>query len=155
MISENVPQRLMGLDVGDRRIGLAVSYCETDLIMPVGHINRSSLSNDIDQLFEWSNKRLINAFVVGIPYRETDSRSTTQVKKIQKFIQVLRSRTKLVVHIVDESYTTVGATGIMQDRGEEPSKQRGDVDALAAALILERFLVQQAINYTGQSRFRH
>ena len=42
----------------------------------------------------------------------------------------------------------------MQDRGEEPSRQRGDVDALAAALILERFLVQQAINYTGQSRFR-
>ena len=106
MISENVPQRLMGLDVGDRRIGLAVSYCETDLIMPVGHINRSSLSNDIDQLFEWSNKRLINAFVVGIPYRQIDSRSTTQVKKIQKFIQVLRSRTKLEVHTIDESYTT-------------------------------------------------
>ena len=60
----------------------------------------------------------------------------------------------MVVHTIDESYTTVGATGIMQDRGEEPSRQRGDVDALAAALILERFLVQQAINYTRQSRFR-
>ena len=86
MISENVPQRLMGLDVGDRRIGLAVSYCETDLIMPVGHFNRSNLSSDIVPLFEWSDKRFIDAFVVGIPYRESGLSSTSQVKKVQKFI---------------------------------------------------------------------
>ena len=109
------------------------------------HINRTSLANDINQLFEWSDKRFIDAFVVGIPYRESGLSSTSQLKKVQKFIQVLRSKTRLIVHTVDESYTTVGAAGLMQDRGEEPSRQRGDVDAMAAALILERFLTQQGI----------
>ena len=145
MVFRDASLRLMGLDVGDRRIGLAVSYDTTDLVMPVGHINRTSLANDINQLFEWSDKRFIDAFVVGIPYRESGLSSTSQVKKVQKFIQVLRSKTRLIVHTVDESYTTVGAAGLMQDRGEEPSRQRGDVDAMAAALILERFLTQQGI----------
>ncbi|MBO54689.1 MAG: Holliday junction resolvase RuvX [Dehalococcoidia bacterium] len=143
MASMNGSRRLMGLDVGDRRIGLAVSYDSIDLIMPVGYIDRISLSKDINQLFQWSDKRLISAFVVGIPYREIGSSNATQIKKIRRFISVLRSRTKLTVHTIDESYTTVGATGIMLDRGEEPSRRKGEVDAMAAAIILERFLTQE------------
>ena len=65
---------------------------------------------------------------------------SAQTRKVQRFVRDLARNTLLPIHLVDESFTTFEADSMMKDRGEQPSRNRGDLDAMAAALILERFL---------------
>jgi putative Holliday junction resolvase len=129
----------MALDVGDKRIGIAVYYGDGTPVIPIGFILRTTLKSDIAELLKWSAQRCIDEHIIGMPYTISGGVSD-QTRKVQRFVRDLARRISLPIHLVDESFTTVEADAIMKDRGEQPSRNRGDLDSMAAALILERFL---------------
>ena len=129
----------MGLDLGERRIGLSVRHGASMLVIPVGHLNRLKLRQDVERVVEMAQEREIEGFVVGLPYTLAGEVGI-QAKRAQGFIRALRKRTRIPVYTVDETFTTFEAEGLMREAGQQPSRNRGAVDSAAAVLILQRFL---------------
>ena len=130
---------MLGLDLGERRIGLSVSHGASMLVIPTGHLNRVKLKQDVERVVEMAEEREIEGFVVGLPYTLAGEVGI-QAKRAQGFIRALRKRTSIPVYTVDETFTTFEAEGLMREAGQQPSRNRGAVDAAAAVLILQRFL---------------
>ena len=136
-----VAVKLLALDIGERRIGLAVSDAGGSMAFPVGHLVRSKLRLDIQRVLETARLREIEGIVVGIPYSLSGDVGP-QAKRVQGFIRALRASTSLPVYTVDERFTSVEAQALLRNADRQPSRERGAVDASAAALILQRFLDQ-------------
>ena len=134
--------RYLALDLGNRRIGLATGSDEGVPVVPVGHLERKTLRHDLDQVLAAAQERGAGALVVGMPY-SLSGQTGPQAKLAEGFIRELRKRTDLPVHTVDERFSSVEAEGLLRESGVQPSRRKGDVDAMAAALILERFLERE------------
>lgn len=133
--------RLLALDLGDRRIGMATGGVPGLPATPIGHLERDTLHRDLEQVLALARKRDIEGFVVGMPY-SLSGEMGPQAKLAQGFIRELEKRTELPVYAVDERFTSLNAERLLREGGGQPSRRRGAVDAAAAALILERFLAQ-------------
>ena len=133
--------RLLALDVGDRRIGLAVSIPPGSLILPAGYIQRRNRRADIAAILDAANARDAVAIIVGIPY-DAQGRAGEQARKIQSLVRALERATDIPILTVDESYTSQTAeTELRQaDPGEPPA--RGEIDSAAAAAILRRYMAE-------------
>ena len=131
--------KLLALDIGGRRIGLASGVTELGTALPAGVLQRTRLALDVRAVLEAARQRQAEAIVVGIPYRPGGEESP-QTKQVRGFIRALRKETSLPVHGIDEAFTSVEAEGLLRDAGLEPSRNRGAVDEAAAVLILRRFL---------------
>ena len=131
--------RLLALDVGDRRIGLAVSIPPGSLILPAGHIQRRNRRADIDAILHEAATRDAVAIIVGIPY-DARGRTGEQAHKIQSFVRALERAADIPVLTVDESYTSQAAESELRqvETGTPPSP--GDIDSAAAVAILRRFI---------------
>lgn len=129
------------MDLGERRIGLAVSNHEGTLVLPAGHLLRDRLQTDIQRVLEAAAERDVQGIVVGIPY-SLDGSEGTQAKRARRFINSLRTQTMLPVYTVDERFSSFEAEGMMREAGRQSSHERGAIDAAAAALILQRYLDQ-------------
>ena len=125
--------------MGERRIGLAVSNPEGTLVLPAGNLARSKLGPDIERVLEVARERDAQGIVVGIPYTRAGS-AGYQAKRALRFINALKRHTRLPIFPVDERFTSVEAEAMLREAGRQPSRDRGQVDAAAAALILQRFL---------------
>ncbi len=134
--------RYLALDLGSRRIGLAFGGDEGFPVVPAGHLVRRTLRQDLDRVMQAAGERGAGALVVGMPYT-LSGETGPQAKLAAGFVRELRRRTDLPVHVVDERFSSVEAEGLLRESGVEPSRRKGDVDALAATLILDRFLARE------------
>ena len=130
---------ILCLDVGDRRIGLAVSDPGNLLASPLGAIRRTRRARDVDSVLAHAAERRADRVVVGMPL-SLDGRAGPQAKKVESFIEALRRRTGLPVHTVDERFSTAEAERLLRQAGVQPSREREKVDAAAAAVILQEYL---------------
>ena len=137
--------KLMALDLGERRIGLAVGGDPGDLVFPAGYLERTNLRQDIQRVIETAADRGVDGIVVGIPY-SLDGGLGEGAKQAQGFVRALQRATELPVYSVDERFTSVEAEGLLRDAGHQPSMNRGSVDEAAAGLILRRFLERETQN---------
>ena len=80
--------RLLALDVGDRRIGLAVSMPPGSLILPAGYIQRRNRRADVAAILDAASSRDVVAIIVGIPY-DAQGRAGEQARKIQSLVRAL------------------------------------------------------------------
>ena len=129
------------MDLGERRIGLAVSG-PGSLALPSGHLLRSKLTEDVQQVLRVAQDKGVEGFVVGIPYL-LDGAEGVQAKRARGFVRALEKHTDLPVFPMDERFTSVEAEGLLREAGRQPSRHRGTVDEAAAVLILQRYLEQQ------------
>ncbi|HIM61183.1 MAG TPA: Holliday junction resolvase RuvX [Dehalococcoidia bacterium] len=145
MKSETEQPKLIALDLGERRIGLAVSG-PGGLALPAGHIVRTKLAQDVQQVIASAHERQAQGIVVGIPYT-LDGETGPSAKLARGFVRALRraigAEESLAIHEMDERYTSVEAEGLLRESGVQPSRDRASVDEVAAVLILQRFLVSQ------------
>ena len=125
--------------MGERRIGLAISDAGGLLAVPLGFIERTRLRQDIDRVLAHAREREAESVVVGIPL-SLNGKVGPQAKRVQAFIKALRRSTDLPVDTMDERFSTAEAEGLMRRFGRQPSRHRGDVDAAAAAVILQGYL---------------
>lgn len=142
--SSYLPQagRLLGLDVGDRRIGLAVSIPPGELILPAGHIRRRNRRADVAAILDAAAQRDAVAIIVGIPY-DAQGRMGEQASKILSFVRGVERASGIPILTVDESFTSQAAEAALRDAASETPPSPGDVDAAAAAAILRRFVTEQ------------
>lgn len=140
-ISPSVPRdalRLLGLDVGDRRIGVAISDPTGSLASPVEVYHRRDQVTDTQHVMDLADELEANGVVVGLP-KNMNGTEGPQAEKTREFADTLSAR-GLEVHLWDERLSTVEATRRMV---EQRHKRRGiqqRIDSEAAALILQTYL---------------
>lgn len=130
--------RYLGLDIGDRWIGIAISDPSAKLASPHTILKRSDDTTDsaaITYIIEKHNVRLV---VVGLPLM-MDGRLGIQAQKVEDFTRKLRDNIDIPVELRDERLTTVSARRLMRASGNKKSRKIRD-DAIAAAIMLQAFL---------------
>ena len=135
--------RIMALDVGDRRIGVALSDPTGLLATPLTAVDRKHAEpSDIDEIAGIAVENDVEAIIVGLP-RSLSGQLGSQAKLVKTFVSELSARIDLPVSMVDERYTTVQAERMLRESGGQPSRDRGRVDASAAAVMLQAHLDSQ------------
>ena len=140
--------RLLGIDVGERRIGVASGDTESSIAVPVGVVERAGTDADFDAVLQYATSREAEAIVAGMPLTLRGSVGP-QAESVARFVEELRRRTPLFVTTVDERLTTVEAERRMREsprparRGRAQPSPKGAIDAAAATLILQSYLDAQ------------
>jgi putative holliday junction resolvase len=130
--------RILGLDVGDRRVGVAISDELGVTAQPVLTVERRSLRNDLRFLVRLIRKYGCVQVVVGNPLHMSGDVSP-QARKAQAFAQALESEAGIPVTLWDERLTTTEAHRHLDAAGHG-GKRRAVIDQVAAVLILQSFL---------------
>ena len=136
--ADEARSRILALDVGDRRIGLACSDPTGILASPIGVYRRKDLSTDVEYIVSLVDERGVDRVVVGLPVNMNGSEGS-QAQKTRGFAEALIER-GLMVDFLDERLTTVEATRILLDQGMKRKHIESHVDEAAATLILESYL---------------
>ena len=131
--------KIMGLDVGDRRIGIALSDDEGVIALPRETLKRESTSKDVDRLAALALKEAVGRIVVGLPI-SLDGTEGPQAKKTRGFIASLSGRTAVPVDTWDERLTTVAAERSLLESDVSRARRRDVVDQVAATLMLQSYL---------------
>jgi putative Holliday junction resolvase len=137
-VSDPSWSRVLALDVGDCRIGLACSDPTGFLASPIGVYRRSDLASDVEYIANLVQERQAGRVVVGLPVNMNGSEGS-QAEKTRAFAEALTAR-GLVVDLVDERLTTVEAIRMLQEQGMKRKRIEHHVDEAAATLILEAYL---------------
>jgi len=123
---------LLGVDYGDKRVGLAITHRSVRLPKPFATLpNSETLLADLQKIIQDEQVGLV---VVGLP-RGMDGGYTEQTRKAEAFAESLRQAVNVPVELADETLTSVDA--------ESYGASKQTVDAVAAAIILERYLTEQ------------
>ena len=131
--------RSLGLDIGDKRIGVALSDPQGILASPFTIINCKDEKADVEAIISIINQNQVRQIVVGLP-RSMNGSLGKQAEKVKAFTQKLCSHTGVPVEFRDERLTTVSAKRLMQAANTKKAKSKAKYDAIAAALILQGYL---------------
>jgi putative holliday junction resolvase len=134
----------LGLDVGGKRIGVA--GCDGLGLIATGitTIWRSSFQEDIAQLTQIITNRQVEILVLGLPYK-MDGSIGSQAKQVQKFARRVAAVIDLPIEYVDERLTSYAAEQMMIASNISVSQNKGTVDRIAAAVILQQWLDARSI----------
>jgi putative holliday junction resolvase len=130
---------VLGLDVGDRRVGIAVSDPTELLARPLSVLVRRSNAIDAAAIGRIVAELGVRTIVVGVPLA-TDSGRGPQAKRTLAYARLLRKALELPVETWDERFSTVDAQQILVEQNVARSKRRELLDAAAAAVILDGWL---------------
>ena len=131
--------RTLALDIGKRRIGVAVSDPLGMVARPVETVQSVSLNVDVARITEIARGLEAELIVVGDPLHMSGDPGAMS-NRAHKFGETLREVSGLPIEYCDERLTTVEAQRILQDAGVPPKKARQQIDAVAAAVILQSYL---------------
>lgn len=127
---------VLGIDYGAKRIGLAIAHRVARLPRPLQTLEAtSSVLQQIEAIIE---REQIGLVVVGLP-RSMDGSIHAQAARVEQFITLLSDVISVPVRQVDETLTSVQAEEILASEGKRVVLGKGQIDAMAAALILERY----------------
>jgi putative Holliday junction resolvase len=130
--------RIMGLDVGEKRIGVALSDSGEILASPLTIVERSGEEQDIEAIIEIVRQHDVGKIIVGLP-RLMDGTAGQQVSRVEAFVERLRGRTQVPIELRDERLSTVSARRLMHSTGRK-ARKKIRYDAAAAAVILQAYL---------------
>ena len=133
--------RLLGLDVGDRRIGVALSDPEGRLASPLTTLERGKSGSEFEAILELIRNREVGCIVVGLP-RSLSGQIGPQARKVEKFIEALSRQTSVPVRTWDERFSTAAAERALAAAGRRRKELKKRRDAAAAAIILQDYLDQ-------------
>lgn len=131
--------RTLGLDIGDRWIGVALSDPAGILASPLAVLDRRDAASEVQMIVDIVREREVGTVVVGLPRRMNGSVGP-QAEKVKAFVNSLESGLGVPVEFRDERLSTVSARRLMKDAGARRGRQRSRDDAAAAAVILQGYL---------------
>jgi putative holliday junction resolvase len=146
------PQRILALDVGDRRIGLAITDPLRLTAQPLFTLRRTTLRADLKAIARFIRQHNVTALVVGNPLH-ADGTPGVQAAKAQAFAKALEAEhPTLAHHLLDERLTTREAHELLDLAGRSPrsagpatrTSRKEIIDQVAAMLLLEAFLSQRS-----------
>jgi putative Holliday junction resolvase len=138
--------RVLGLDVGSRRIGVAVSDPLGITAQGLETLQRRTKRQDFEHLQRVIQEYDVREIVVGLPLRMSGAEGI-QSDKMQVFAEELRKRFRLPVHLWDERLTSVEANRLLRETDLSIEKRGKAVDRMAAVLILQGWMENRASEF--------
>lgn len=134
------PGRILGIDFGEKRIGLALSDPFQMTASPLETVPNRNMETSVAQIAETALRHAAKALVVGKPLHMSGESSAMSLK-VEAFAQQLaEALTDTPVFFWDERWSTASAEKIMIETGQSPSRNRQKIDQVAAAYMLTGFL---------------
>lgn len=131
--------RIMGVDYGDARTGIAVSDLLCSIVGTTTVIHSRNTEKTIEQILQIAKESEVGEIVVGLP-KNMDGTEGTRAELCRDLAQRLEQASGLPVKLWDERRTTVEAHNILSQHNYHGKKRKNTVDAVAASLILEGYL---------------
>lgn len=131
--------RILALDVGERRTGVAVSDPTGTLASPLTVLHRTGAKADYVQILKLADEQQAERIVIGLPV-SMNGKLHGQARIVQRFAAALQALTKLPVELCDERLTTVEAERRMQEAGSSAAHRKEHRDSAAAAVLLQSYL---------------
>ncbi len=131
--------RVLGLDVGDRRIGVALSDPLGLTAQRLMVMERRGGAHDLEMVHDLVMQHAVQAVVVGLPLTMRGARGP-QAQKVEGFAEGLRRRLGIPVHLMDERLTTVQGERMLRATGASRRRRKERIDQVAAQLILQDYL---------------
>ena len=135
-----IKERILGLDVGDKRIGVAISDPFGLFSSGLGVILRENDNKAIEEIIKYCDTYNVKTIVAGLPYN-MDGTIGVQGEKTLKFMSKLENSYKIIYK--DERLTSFEAEEILKKEKKKYTKNKGLVDVKAACLILQSYLGEQ------------
>ena len=143
--------RILGLDVGSRRIGIAISDPLGITAQGLETLHRKNKKYDLAYLHRLIREHQVQEIVVGLPLRMSGVEGA-QAEKIHGFAEDLRKKFKIPVHLWDERLTSAEANRLLRETDLSIEKRGQAVDRMAAILILQSWMEHQAREVPGKDR---
>ncbi|GAB4214956.1 MAG: Holliday junction resolvase RuvX [Roseiflexaceae bacterium] len=133
------PGRVMALDLGGQRIGVALSDALRVLASPLTTVRAQPRAAAIAQISALIASNEVAELVIGLPLT-LSGEVGPQAKLVQEYVEELRRHISIPIHMVDERLTSVEAERMMTEMGIKREQRRARIDEVAASIILRDFL---------------
>ena len=131
--------RVLAIDWGSRRIGVAISDSTGIIARPLGIINHTSRAEDAERIIRLANENSIDSILVGVAYDENNC-LTPSGRSANRLADAISTLFGKQVILWDESFTTLNAKRLQIEKGTSRIKRKGHQDDIAAVLLLEDYL---------------
>ena len=132
--------RILGVDFGDTRTGLAVSDTSRFLASGIGYVSPGGIVKTADKVAEVAREQKVSAIVVGLP-KNMDGSEGFRADRCREFAGLLRERLADVpIAMMDERMTTMSASRYLNETNTRGQKRKGVIDTLSAQIILQNAL---------------
>ncbi len=135
----DTPLRILGLDPGDKRVGLAIAESSLGIATGFGVIEYGGRERFIEKLRLIASDEDISLIVMGLP-RNMDGSEGEAAKKSRRLAEIIREKLNIEVELVDERLTTHQAIKQVHETGGKTGADKGRVDMLSAIVILQSYL---------------
>lgn len=131
--------RLLGVDFGLKRVGLAVCDCQFILATPLPVVYTHSMRESIDKVAALAKEKDVGGIVVGLPLN-LDGSESLQSGRVRAFAKNLSKVAGLPVELIDERLSTIEADGLLESAGVKKSERHKFIDSAAATVILQSYI---------------
>jgi len=128
---------IIGLDVGDKHIGVAMAI--GIIAVPMAVIGRTQEEQDLERIAALTQDYETELIVIGLP-RSMDGSIGAQAELVLDFAKSLSNYTDIPIDMCDERLTTVTADRLLQESGAKRKQRKANIDAMAAAVILQAYI---------------
>ncbi|MBQ7369518.1 MAG: Holliday junction resolvase RuvX [Clostridia bacterium] len=135
-----IGKRIIAFDIGNKRIGVAISDPFNEYAMPCETYFRTrNFTADVEAVAKIAKDRGVGVIVCGMPVN-FDGSESIQTVKTQEFVEALRTKTDLPVELEDERFTTMQAREVQIQGGIKRADRKKSIDSIAASYILDGYL---------------
>ena len=135
-----IGKRVIAFDIGDKRIGVAISDPFNEYAMPCETYFRTrSFWTDVEQIAKIAKDRGVGVIVCGMPVN-FDGSESIQTVKTREFIEALKQKTDIPIELEDERFTTMQAREVQVQGGVKRGERKKSIDSIAASYILDGYL---------------
>ena len=135
-IKKETSGRILSVDFGDTRTGLAVSDISRYLASGIGYVSPGGIVKTADKVAEVAAEQKASAVIVGLP-KNMDGSEGFRAERVREFADLLRERLEIPVVMFDERMTTMAASRFLNETGTRGAKRKTVVDTLSAQIILQ------------------
>ncbi|MEI8389958.1 MAG: Holliday junction resolvase RuvX [bacterium] len=132
-------KRFLGLDIGTKRIGTAISDPLAITAQPLKVISRIPENKAIEEIKKICNEYNVETIVAGLP-KNMDGTLGFQSEDVMAFVEKIKNKTGTEIKLEDERLTSKAAERFLIEQNKKPSKNRGLIDITSAILILQQYL---------------
>ena len=142
--------RILAIDYGERRIGLAVSDETKTISSPLPALTKKKDAKAFEELKQIFTDREIEKVLIGLPL-SLSGRDSDQTEKVREFAKAIKQLGNFKIELVDERFTTQTVMQELKKEGLNSKQSREVVDSLVAQKLLEEYLRNSKIKITNQS----
>jgi len=134
--------KLLGIDYGDKIIGLAMGDSNGPMVHGHGVLERIEINTDLEEIRQIVEDNNINQIVIGLPKR-LDNTIGTKAQEVLEFVELVKQQTGLPVVTWDERLTSVEANRSLQDVNMSHRQKKRHINTVAACIILQSYIDAQ------------